>query len=146
MSRTPSRSSFWGIGMLPTSAMPGYPLGPQCFSTMMQLLSMSRLSSLTAWCIPSTDSKTTARPVCFISSGEAAEGLITAPSGQMLPRRIAMPESGLNGVSKGVITSWFQQAASLTFSQMGLPLAVSASLCSSPRSPSVRSTTGRPPA
>ena len=57
-----------------------------------------------------------------------------------------MPASGLNGSSKVVITSRFQQGASLTFSQIGLPLTVSASLCSRPRSPSVRSTTGRPPA
>src|SRR3954467_11609015 len=58
-------------------------------------------------------SNTTARPVCFISSGEAADGLITAPSGARLPRRIAIPECGFNGSSKLVMTSWFQQGASV---------------------------------
>ena len=43
-----------------------------------------------------------------------------APSGARLPRRMAMPASGLNGSSKGVITSRFQHGASLTFSQMRL--------------------------
>ena len=54
-----------------------------------------------ARCSSSMFSNTTARPVWRISSGEAAEGLMTAPSGARLPRRIAMPASGLNGVGEG---------------------------------------------
>ena len=41
-----------------------------------------------ARCRSSMVSNTTARPVCCIRSGEAAEGLMTAPSGARLPRRI----------------------------------------------------------
>ena len=49
-------------------------------------------------------SNTTARPRCFSSSGVAADGLITAPSGARLPRSTAMPPCGLNGFASGVIT------------------------------------------
>ena len=42
MSVMPLRSTLGGSGMLPTSAMPGYPFGPQPLSTMMQFSSMSR--------------------------------------------------------------------------------------------------------
>ena len=50
-------------------------------------------------------SNTTARPVCTISAGVAALGLITAPRGARLPRSTAMPALSLNGSSSGWITS-----------------------------------------
>ena len=46
MSVTPLRNNFGGRGMLPTSAMPGYPRGPQFLRTITQLSSMSKFSSL----------------------------------------------------------------------------------------------------
>ena len=45
----------------------------------------------------SMSSNTTARPVCTISAGVAALGLITAPRGARLPRSTAMPALSLNG-------------------------------------------------
>ena len=49
-------------------------------------------------------SNTTARPLCFISFGVAAEGFSTAPLGARLPRSTQMPPCGLNGFASGVIT------------------------------------------
>ena len=49
-------------------------------------------------------SNTTARPLCFISVGVAADGFSTAPFGARLPRSTAMPPSGLNGFASGVMT------------------------------------------
>ena len=91
-------------------------------------------------------SKTTARPLCFMSFGVAADGLMIAPSGQRLPRSTAMPVSRLKGFPKGMITSGLSLRAARLFSQIDLPLAVSASLWMRPRSPSSRITTGSPPA
>ncbi|MNC93675.1 hypothetical protein D3C83_103570 [compost metagenome] len=91
-------------------------------------------------------SNTTARALCFRSFGVAAEGFTMAPSGQRLPRSTAMPVSFLNGFLKVWMTSRFQQGASLLLSQMVLPLAVTAPLCSLPFSPSSRITAGSPPA
>ena len=86
--------------MLPTSAMPGYPLGPQFFSTMTLSASMASFgSSMRVW-KSSMFSKTTALPLCFISLGVAAEGLMIAPSGQRLPRSTAIPVFFLKGLSK----------------------------------------------
>ncbi len=53
MSRTPCFSSFFGIGIMPHSGMPGPPTGPQFFSTMMWSGVTSRLSSFTAFIIAS---------------------------------------------------------------------------------------------
>ena len=53
----------------------------------------------------STDSNTTARPVCCSSFGLAAECLITAPRGARLPCSTAIAPSGLIGLSRGRITS-----------------------------------------
>ena len=50
-------------------------------------------------------SNTTARPLCFMSFGVAAEGFSTQPSGARLPRSTAMPPCGLNGLPSGVITA-----------------------------------------
>ena len=58
---------------------------------------MSSASSSMRVCRSSIDSNTTARPVCCSSSGDAADGLMTAPSGARLPRSTAMPASRLNG-------------------------------------------------
>ena len=69
-----------------------------------------------------------------------------APSGQRLPRSTAMPVSFLNGFLNVWMTSRFQQGASLLFSQIERPFAVSAPLCSLPASPSSRITAGTPPA
>ena len=91
-------------------------------------------------------SNTTALPLCFMSFGVAAEGLMMAPPGQRLPRRTAIPVSRLKGFFIGMITSGPSLRASLLFSQIDRPLAVSAPLLSSPASPSSRITTGRPPA
>ena len=49
-------------------------------------------------------SNTTARPRCFISFGEAAEGLITAPSGERFPVRMAIPAADFSGLSTLRIT------------------------------------------
>jgi len=65
----------------------------------------------------------------FMSFGDAAEGLMMAPSGQRLPRSTAIPASFLNGDLKPWMTSRFQHGASLLFSQIVLPLTVSASRC-----------------
>src|SRR5678815_5989489 len=81
---------------------------------------------------------TTARPLCFINFGVAADGLMIAPSGHRLPRSTAMPVFFLNGLSNAVITSRLKHSASLLLSQMVLPLTVSAFLCSRPCSPSSR--------
>src|SRR5437879_13270466 len=53
-------------------------------------------SSMRLW-KSSMFSNTTARPLCFMSLGVAAEGLMMAPSGQRLPRSTAMPEFFLKG-------------------------------------------------
>jgi hypothetical protein len=50
-------------------------------------------------------SNTTARPVCCISAGVAALGLITAPRGARLPRSTAMPALALKGLASGWMTS-----------------------------------------
>ena len=50
-------------------------------------------------------SNTTARPVCCISFGVAADGFSTAPSGARLPRSTAMPPCGLSGFAERRITS-----------------------------------------
>ena len=50
----------------------------------------SASSSMRAW-KSSMSSNTTARPRCCIRCGDAADGLITAPSGARLPRSTAMP-------------------------------------------------------
>jgi len=91
-------------------------------------------------------SNTTARPLCFISLGVAAEGLMIAPSGQRLPRSTAIPEFFLKGFLCWKITSRFQQGAFLLFSQRLLPFTVSASLCRRLFAPSSRITAGSPPA
>ena len=57
---------------------------------------------------------------------------MTAPSGARLPRRIAMPAFALNGSSKVLITSRFQHGRLAMFSPIVLPLAVIASLLSTP--------------
>ena len=89
-------------------------------------------------------SNTIARPVCCISAGVAALGLMTAPRGARLPLNTAMPALALNGASKGLMTSVFQFFASATFSATVLPLAVTALPCSNGRISFI--TTGRPPA
>ena len=43
-------------------------------------------------------SNTTARPLCTIKSGEAADGLIMAPSGAKFPFNTAIPPFGLKGL------------------------------------------------
>ena len=50
-------------------------------------------------------SNTTARPRCFISRGEAADGLSTAPVGARLPRSTAIPPCAASGRSNGR-TQW----------------------------------------
>mgnify|MGYP003335916944 CR=1 FL=1 len=47
----------------------------------------------------------TARPVWVIKAGVAALGLMTAPRGAKLPRKMAIPAFSLNGLSNGLITS-----------------------------------------
>ena len=56
-------------------------------------------------CKSSMSSNTTARPLCFISFGVAAEGFSTEPFGARLPRSTAMPPCLLNGLASGVTTS-----------------------------------------
>ena len=53
----------------------------------------------------STDSNTTARPVCCSSFGLAAECLMTAPRGARLPCSTAIAPSGLIGLSRGRMAS-----------------------------------------
>ena len=104
MSVMPFLSTLGGKGILPTSAMPGKPLGPQFFSTSTQVSSTSKFSSsIRAW-KSSMFSNTTARPVCTINSGEAALGLMTAPRSAKLPRSTAMPALSLKGSENGLIT------------------------------------------
>ena len=84
--------------MFPTSAIPGYPFGPQYFSTIIQVSSISSSgSSILLW-YSSMLSNTTARPLCTIKSGEAADGLIMAPSGAKFPFNTAIPPFGLKGL------------------------------------------------
>ena len=90
MSRTPCSSSFVGSGMFATWHA-GVVLGPQPRSTSTESASTSRSgSSMRAW-KSSMLSKTTARPRCRSRCGDAAAGLISAPSGARLPRRTAIP-------------------------------------------------------
>ena len=104
MSVTPCFRIFAGSAKLPTSGNPGYPLGPQFLSTSTQDGSTSSFGSSMRRLRSSMSSNTTARPLCRMSFGVAAEGLNTAPSGARLPRRTAIPPCGLNGLPSGVMT------------------------------------------
>src|SRR5271165_5587915 len=54
-------------------------------------------------------------------SGEAAEGLSTAPSGARLPRSTTIPPCAARGFSEERITSGFQFGAAWQFSQIVFP-------------------------
>ena len=69
---------------------------------------------------------------------------MTAPSGQRLPRRTAIPAASLSGRSRGRITSGSTSSASSRCSTRGRPVTVRAS--GSSRSATSRSTARRPPA
>ena len=119
-------------------------MGPTCLSTSTEVSSIFRLgSSMRAW-RSAWSSNATARPRCVRSCGDAADTLITAPSGHRLPVRIASPPSGASGTPSGRMTSSFQQRASRTLSTSDRPFTVGASACSS--GSSSFSTTGSPPA
>ena len=95
-------------------------------------------------CMSSMLSKTTARPRCRSSSGDAAAGLITAPDGARFPRSTAIPALSCSGASRPRITSESQIGAPARCSTSGRPVTVSAS--GSSRSRTSRSTASSPPA
>ncbi len=146
MSLTPWARSLAGIGIIPSSGMPGKPLGPQFLSTRTQSASTSRAGSSIRALRSSWFSNTTALPRCLSRRGSAADGLITAPSGQRFPRSTAIPEWALNGSSSRKMTSRLWHPASALFSARLLPVTVRASPSSSPPSHSSLMTAGNPPA
>ena len=132
--------------MFPTSAIPGYPFGPQFFKTIIQFSSISKLgSSIFSW-NSSILSKTTALPVCCIKCGDAADGFNIAPSGAIFPLNIFIPPSKVSGLSKVRITSSFQHSEFKLFSPIVFPLTVSASLSRISFSKRRLITAGIPPA
>ena len=94
MSRTPRVSNLPGTGKLPTSGMPGAPMGPTFCKTRISFSSTSRSGSLIRTARSAIFLKTTARPVWHNNLGDAAACLITAPSGARLPHNTARPPSG----------------------------------------------------
>ena len=105
MSFTPFCRSFFGIGAAPHSGMPGAPFGPTRLSTSTHVSSTSRLGSSMRACRSAWSSNTTARPRWVSRCGEAADCLSTAPFGQRLPVRIAVPPSLRIGIASERITS-----------------------------------------
>ena len=94
MSRTPCASSFFGIGSMPHSGMPGPPSGPACCSTSTEsAVTGSAGSSIRAVHVVVV-AEHDGRPACWSSRGSAAVCLMTAPSGARLPRSTATPPSG----------------------------------------------------
>src|SRR5450756_872446 len=85
--------------------MPGAPFGPALRSTSTSSALTSRSGLSTRSVMSSTDSNTTARPVCCSSFGLAAECLMTAPRGARLPCSTAIAPSGLIGSLRGRIAS-----------------------------------------
>src|SRR5215211_3087096 len=65
--------------------MPGAPFGPALRNTSMSSALTSSAGSSTRSVMSSTDSNTTARPICCNNLGLAAECLMTAPLGARLP-------------------------------------------------------------
>src|ERR1700721_1032404 len=73
--------------------------------------STSRSGSAATWWYDSGESKTRARPRCLSRCGEAADCLMTAPSGARLPRSTAVPvPAGWTGWCRGMRTAGVQQA------------------------------------
>src|SRR6187455_470324 len=70
--------------------MPGAPIGPALRSTSTSSARTSRSGESIRVVMSSTESKTTARPVCCKSAGVAADCLMIAPRGARLPRSTAM--------------------------------------------------------
>ena len=91
-------------------------------------------------------SNTTARPVCRMRPGLAADGFSTAPFGARLPRTIARPPCSTSGRDSSRITSSLKHSASATLSASVASDTDGASPCSRPASSSRFITTGRPPA
>ena len=131
ISFTPALSSFAGMGRWPHSGIPGAPLGPAFFSTITEFSSTGKFGSSRRASKSRLFWKTTARPRCFIRCGETADCLMTAPSGARFPFRTTTPPWGNRGSLRGLMTSRLKHAARFRFSPMVLPLAVSASKCSS---------------
>ena len=144
MSRTPWASSFFGIGRLPHSGMPGAPTGPALRSTSTLSASTSRWGSSMRADSSAWSSNTSARPLCLSSAGEAAEGLITAPSGARLPVNTARVLPSPMGLSMSRMMSSSRQRASVMFCPMVLPLTVRQSSVSRLDTFCIRA--GRPPA
>ena len=87
MSRTPASSSFFGIGSMPHSGIPGAPIGPaSCSTSTLSAVTCRSGSSMRAirswWSL-----NTTAGPTWSSSFGSAAERLSTAPRGASEPLR-----------------------------------------------------------
>src|ERR1035441_7319031 len=83
-------------------------------------------------------------PAIILRCGEAAAGLITAPSGASEPYSTAIPACGWSGSDRVRMTSASQISASSRYSTRGAPVTVSA--LGSSRSRTSRSTACRPPA
>ena len=93
----PSRpvcSSLRGIGAAPHSGMPGAPFGPPCLSTSTRGLVDGQVRIVDARVQIARGPRRRPRARGGVSRcGEAADCLSTAPSGQRLPVRIAVPPS-----------------------------------------------------
>ena len=106
MSLTPRSNSFRGKGMKPASGIPGPPMGPADRMTRMSF----GLTSSSGWSMRLDKSaglsNTTARPLCLSRCFDAADTLMTAPSGASDPRKIVIPPSGYSAFAMSSITSW----------------------------------------
>ena len=86
MSRTPAFSSFFGIGSMPHSGMPGPPLGPAFLSTRTWSGVTSRSSrSISRRHVVVVLERQRRAAMLAGSRGSAADGFITQPRGARLP-------------------------------------------------------------
>ena len=111
MSVTPRAARLVGSGRLPSSGMPGYPIGPRLrtISTVSGLT--SRWGSSEAVRYSSIESNTRAGPRWRNSAGVAADIFSTAPRGTRFPRSTTVREANCTGWAYVAMTSRFQVGA-----------------------------------
>ena len=102
----PFSTSFFGIDMLPTSGMPGYPFGPEFLNT--STLSSRPLRAQDRLCVPGSPrhSNTTAGPRCIMSADRSRRRFDhRALFAEIAFQTTVMPDSGFTGSATVKITS-----------------------------------------